>query len=98
MNSTGNAPQNIAVTPSARAYLERLEESGLLEGGAGQQDIKGGVQPVLDALHHVLGGGSVSITIDTPGNATVVKDLNTLLVQVKDEWNKRPPGPGKVFF
>ena len=92
MNSQGNEPQNIAVTPSAKVYLDRFEEYGLLEGEPGQQEVKGDAQPLFEALHHVLGGGKVSITIDTPGNATVVEELNTLLGHVRGEWNKRPPG------
>ena len=98
MNSQGNEPQNIAVTPSARAYLERFEELALLEGEPGQQEIMAEAQPLFEALHHVLGGGKVSVTIDSPGDGAVVEDLNTVLGQVKDEWNKRPIGSGKVFF
>jgi hypothetical protein len=98
MNSQEIQPENVGVTPSSRVYLERLEEYALLEGEPGQEEIQGDARRALEALHHVLGGGRVSITIDTPGNATVVEELNTLLGSAKDEWNQRPLGARKYWF
>jgi hypothetical protein len=98
MTSSEMEPQNIAVTPSSRDYLEKLIANALLEGEPGQQDITSSAQPVLRALHEVLGGGTVSINVETPGNATVVEELNTLLSSAKDEWNRLPGHDGINYF
>ena len=92
MASKGIEPQNITVAPSSRAYLESVEKLGLLEGGPGRQEINGSALPVLNALHHVLGGGTVSITVEEPGNETVVDKLDTLLKEAMEETRKQPDG------
>src|SRR5215203_7361380 len=98
MNSNEREPQNIAVTPSSRDYLGKFAQSGLLEGERGQQEIPDDVKPVLEALHHVLGGGKVSITIDSPGDAAVVEELNGMLNKAKDEYNQAPQGKQIFYF
>jgi hypothetical protein len=98
MTSNEIEPRNIAVTPSSGDYLAQLVEYALLEGEPGQQEIKGSAQGVLEALHHVLGGGTVSINIETPGNVTVVEELNTLLGSARDEWNRLPRDAGIFWF
>jgi len=98
MTSQEIEPQNIAVTPSSRDYLEKFVDYALLEGEPGQLEVKGDAQIVLEALHHVLGGGTVSISIDTPGNATVVEELNTLLRSAKGECDRLPPDAGIMCF
>ena len=98
MTSNEMEPQNIAVTPSSREYLERLMANALLEGEPGQQDITSSAQPVLRALHEVLGGGTVSINVETPGDIAVVEELNTLLGSAKEEWNRRPDRDGITYF
>ena len=91
MASKGMEPQRITDAPSSRAYLETVEKLGLLEGEPGVQEIKGSAQPVLEALHHVLGGGTVSITVETPGDRAVVDKLDTLLKKAMEETRKQPP-------
>ena len=98
MNSNEREPQNIAVTASSRDYLEKFAQSGLLEGERGQQEIAAGVKPVLEALHHVLGGGKVSITIDSPGDAAVVEELNDVLYKATDEYNHLPQERQVFYF
>ncbi len=62
MSSYGSAePEMIAVTPGSRIYLEALESYGLLEGVQGQQRLPDSVREVLNGLHHVLAGGTVSV-------------------------------------
>ncbi len=98
MATPGFEPENIAVTPKARQYLEYLLENTLLEGEPGQQYLKSSATPVLHALHQVLGGGTVSVTVDTPGSETVVHDLDDLLEAARDEWNQFPRTDMKLFF
>jgi len=69
----------IAVTPAARIYLQALASYGLLEGEEGQQQLADPVREVLHALHHVLGGGSVSVEIQSDGTSSIVDELGTAL-------------------
>jgi hypothetical protein len=72
-------PETIEVTPGAGNYLDALLSHGLLQGAPGGQRVDDEVQDVLRALHHVLGGGTVSIVVQSPGSGSVVADLNTAL-------------------
>jgi hypothetical protein len=69
----------IAVTPGSRIYLEALETYGLLEGEQGQERLPDSVREVLNALHHVLGGGTVSVEIQSDGTSSIVDELGTAL-------------------
>jgi hypothetical protein len=69
----------IAVTPGSRIYLEALESYGLLEGEQGQQQLPDSVREVLNGLHHVLAGGTVSVEIQSDGTSSVVDELGTAL-------------------
>lgn len=69
----------IAVTPSSRIYLEALESYGLLEGEPGQQQLSHSVREVLHGLHHALGGGTVSVEIQSDGTSSIVDELDTAL-------------------
>ena len=69
--------ETITVTSSARIYLEALESYGLLEGATGQ--LAPGVREVLHGLHHVLGGGVVSVVVQSGGTPSVVGELDTAL-------------------
>ena len=91
-------PETIAVTPSARRYLDALLSHGLLQGEPGGQMVSGSVQKVLGALHHVLGGGTVSIDVQSPGTGSVVTDLDTMLQQALDEINQLPYDPDVYRF
>ena len=74
----------IAVTPAARVYLEALDSYGFLEGERGQRQLSDPVQEVLNALHHVLGGGSVSVDIHSDGTSSIVDELGIALSNVRD--------------
>jgi len=69
----------IAVTPDSRIYLEALESYELLEGEPGQQQLTNSVREVLHGLHHVLGGGTVSVEIQSDGTSSIVEELDTAL-------------------
>lgn len=69
----------IAVTPDSRIYLEALESYGLLEEVQGQHRLPDSVREVLNALHHVLGGGTVSVEIHSDGASSIVDELDTAL-------------------
>jgi hypothetical protein len=68
-------------------YLEKMIGLGLLEGPLGHMDLNAKVKPIVEALHHVLAGGTVSIQVTTPGNPQVVNDLNQKLKEARDDGN-----------
>ncbi len=69
--------ETITVTSSSRIYLEALESYGLLDGDTGR--LSPGVRDVLHGLHHVLGGGIVSVEVQSDGTSSVVDELGTAL-------------------
>ena len=69
--------ETITVTSGSRIYIEALESYGLLEGDTGQ--LSPGVWDVLHALHEVLGGGVVSVEVQSDGTSSVVDELDTAL-------------------
>ena len=73
----------IAVTPGSRDYLELLETYGLLDGEPGQERVPDSVREVLNALHHVLAGGNVSVDVRTDGASSIVDELDTALTDAE---------------
>ena len=69
--------ETIAVTSGSRIYIEALESYSLLEGDTGQ--LSPGVRDVLHALREVLGGGVVSVEVQSDGTSSVVDELDTAL-------------------
>lgn len=56
-------------------YMQRLEALGLMEGIPGDQKINANVTVLFNALHHVLAGGEVKVTIEKEGNPAIVAEL-----------------------
>jgi len=71
--------ETITVPSTARIYLEALESYGLFEGEPGQQQLSQSVRDVLHGLHHVLGGGTVSIEFQSRGTSSIVDELDTAM-------------------
>lgn len=71
--------ETITVTPNARKYLEALESYGLFEGDGDQEQLAPNVREVLLALHHVLGGGTVSIDIQSDGTSAIRNELDSAM-------------------
>ena len=69
----------IITTEAGEAYFKRLIELGVFEGIPKEMTLSAECRPLIEALHHVLAGGKVSVTIDTEGAATVFKDLQDKL-------------------
>jgi hypothetical protein len=68
-------------------YIERLIDLGLVEGPLGKMDLNPNVKPLVDALHQVLAGGTVNVQVTTPGNPTVVAELQGILQEAGDDGN-----------
>lgn len=57
-------------------YIERCDELGLSLDVEGQFLISEDMEPVMRALHQVLAGGKVEVTVTEEGNPDIVKELD----------------------
>lgn len=71
----------------AYEYLEHLLEHGLVVGPLGRMEINAKVRPLVDAMHHVLAGGTVKVEVTTPGNPQVVAELADAAKKAGEESN-----------
>ena len=69
------------------AYILALETNGFLEGEPGSHEIPDEVNQILNALHHVLAGGTVVVEIQSEGTPSLVNDLDSLLVSALAQTN-----------
>jgi hypothetical protein len=68
-------------------YLERLIELGLVEGPLGKMDLNPKAKPLVDALHQVLAGGTVTVQVTTPGNPQILAELAATLQEATNDGN-----------
>ena len=73
---TASADQ-INTTGAGKAWAELLHELGF-EGESGSASFKDDIDSVVSALHHVLAGGTASITLGGTPSQSVIDDLDTL--------------------
>ena len=83
----GPRGEEVAVAPSLGAYLMRLQELGAVEGPHGAQQLSPEMMPIVQALHHVLAGGSVEVRVAEQGNPDIFNELNRRVEQVVRESN-----------
>jgi predicted GTPase len=69
-------------------YLRKLYELGALEGTLGAQSVSEELMPIIEAMHHVLAGGSVELKVTKSGSAKIVADLNDRFGQAMLESNE----------
>jgi hypothetical protein len=70
-------------TSESVVYLARLFQLGAIAGTPANVSVNPTIQPLVDALHEVLAGGSVTVTAAgvltiTPGAPTVVAELRRM--------------------
>jgi hypothetical protein len=75
------------VASSLADYVMRIQELGATEGANGALVITPEVLPVLHALHHVLAGGTVEVSVVQRGNPDIFNELNRRVEQVGREAN-----------
>jgi hypothetical protein len=88
--SQDSEPKRIIQLPFAAAlgeYLERVRELGAMEGHNGSVELNPTLQPVLDALHHVLAGGEVEVRFVRNGQADIFKELQQRAARAIVETN-----------
>ncbi|MCP3136886.1 hypothetical protein [Pyxidicoccus xibeiensis] len=78
---------SITVASALAGYLARTQELGAVEGPEGSLSLHPALQPVLEALHHVLAGGDVEVRIVHPGHPDIVEELNRRAAQATQEAN-----------
>ncbi|MBZ4417468.1 hypothetical protein K8638_13295 [Myxococcus sp. RHST-1-4] len=58
-----------------------------MEGTVGALVLNPAIQPVLEALHHVLAGGEVEVRVVRAGNPDIVEELGRRAAQATQEAN-----------
>lgn len=66
-------------------YLRRVQELGAFEGVGSTVELSPRLRPVLEALHHVLAGGEVSVSIAQSGQSVVFQDLHDRMERALQE-------------
>lgn len=84
-----NGPRvvNVALASSLGNYLLRTQELGAVEGPEGSLSLHPALQPVLQAIHHVLAGGEVEVRVVRGGNPDIVDELNRRATRATQEAN-----------
>ncbi len=76
--------------PLARStyeYIMRVKELGALEGALGHMTLLPALQPLVDAIHTILAGGAVDITVTQRGNPDIINQLTTMFAQGTKDAN-----------
>nr|WP_217917321.1 hypothetical protein [Myxococcus sp. AM009] len=58
---------------------------GAVEGPLGARALNPALRPILEALHHLLAGGEVSVQLLQRGNADLVNELNLRAERATEE-------------
>ena len=83
---------------SISAWVNRCIELGAIEGTVGSQGLESNVDDLVRAMHHVLAGGTVTVTVNTAGTTEVVDELNLLLDEGITEANRINDDSGTHVF
>lgn len=76
------------LTQSAYEYLMRVIGLGAFEGPVGDMKLADDLQPVIEALHTVLAGGKVSVTVEGRGSPDIKRELDERLAQMGRDSNE----------
>lgn len=68
-------------------YLERARQLGAMEGHFGAAELNPTLQPLVDALHHILAGGEVEVRVVHPGQPDIVQELRQRATRATAESN-----------
>ena len=86
------------ITTEGRTWLELLVDKGLfvVDGTSASFDPR--VQILVSAIHEVLAGGTVEVTITQPGSVALKKTLDDLLEETLESTNKLGDAAGHVVY
>jgi hypothetical protein len=68
-------------------YLERVRDLGAVEGQSGSVEINPTLQPVVEAMHHVLAGGEVEVRVVRDGHPDIFRELQQRAALATSETN-----------
>jgi hypothetical protein len=84
----GPTPISYTIPLAALEYILRMNDLGLIEGAIGDQKLNPDVDPIISALHNVLAGGEVQVTITRKGNPDIVRRLGAMLAEANAASNQ----------
>lgn len=76
------------LTQSAYEYLLRTIGLGIFEGPVGDMRLAKDMEPVIEALHTVLSGGSVEVKVTQRGSPDIRRELDERLAQMGRDSNE----------
>lgn len=77
-----------ALTQSSYEYLMRAIGLGVFEGPVGDMQLAKEVEPIVEALHTVLAGGSVKVEIERRGSPDIKRELDDRIAQARRDSNE----------
>lgn len=91
------ATTNPPMALSQELYLNRVLQLGALEGPHDHQDLMPELLPLLEAAHHVLAGGEVSVNVERRGNPDIMRELGEMRAKVVEDSNHINAATGLHF-
>lgn len=96
--SHGSKPEGVvqlALSSALEAYLQRVRELGAVEGQNGAVELSPTLQPIVEAMHHVLAGGEVEVHVVRGGQPDLFEELRQRAARAIAETNalNQPAGP-----
>ena len=76
MSNLGPDVIGLNLSAATYEYMKRSLDLGLLFGTPGSMTLNPKVKELVEAIHHVLAGGTVETKILLPGHPDVVQELN----------------------
>ncbi|WP_224368597.1 hypothetical protein [Hyalangium versicolor] len=86
----------LSLSSALGEYLERVRQLGAVEGVDGAIELSPSLQPVLEAMHHVLAGGEVEVRVVRDGQQDIFQELQRRATHATEQTNALNQGPGKV--
>ncbi|MCP3166141.1 MULTISPECIES: hypothetical protein [Myxococcus] len=69
-------------------YLQRIQDLGAVEGPGGAVGLNPALEPVMEALHHLLAGGEVEVRVTRRGHPRLVQELRQRVDDATREVNE----------
>ena len=72
---------------SAYEYIMRMKDLGALEGELGKMSLLPALKPIVEAIHVVLAGGSVEVTVTGRANPDILRELGEMFEKGSEDAN-----------
>ncbi|WP_241757834.1 hypothetical protein [Myxococcus landrumensis] len=97
-NSWGPRLVALPLASAVSDYLQRIQELGAVEGPHGHVGLTPALEPVLEALHHLLAGGEVEVRITRRGHTPLVQELRQRVDDATRQVNQLQQQAGCSLF